>query len=502
MSLKQTLHINQFPDLRRHRLAVLIFMALISGFVCACSNSEPAKPNIIIIFTDDQGYADLGTYGAEGFETPNLDRMAGEGMRFTSFYVAASVCTPSRAALLTGRYPMRVGLPSVIFPRHEIGLNAEEVTIAELLKQENYATLAIGKWHLGAHPDFFPTNHGFDHFFGLPYSSDMSPMAENNPREEARQRFPLLPLIEDTSIVEREPDQSKLIRRYTERAVEFIDNNQDRPFFLYYAHSLPHVPLYASEDFRGRTERGLYGDVIREIDWSAGQILTALEERDLREHTLVIFTSDNGPWLVFGDHGGSAGIFREGKITTFEGGHRVPAIVSWPGQIPSGAVSDKMVTSMDLFPTIAGLTGANLPADRTIDGFDIWPVLSGENGAESPYEENPFYFYLDEKLQAVRLGPWKLHVAHDYLGVGVAGQGGEVGEYETGEIERSLYNLEDDPGESQNVAEENPEIVHQLMQLIEQGRAELGDAATGVRGSQQGDPGRVDQYWQLLDEED
>lgn len=473
--------------------------------VAACRENRRGgqndQPNVVIIFTDDQGYADLGAYGAEGYETPNLDRMADEGMRLTSFYVAASICSPSRAALLTGRYPMRVGLPNVLFPRDTEGLNPEELTMAEMLSQENYATMAIGKWHLGAHPEFLPTNHGFDQFFGLLYSNDMSPEPENNPREE-RKRFPLLSLIEDTTIVEREPDQAKLIQRYTERAVEFIDENGDQPFFLYYAHSLPHVPLYASGRFHGSTERGLYGDVIREIDWSVGQIIQTLEEKDLRENTIVIFTSDNGPWLVFGDHGGSAGNLREGKITTFEGGHRVPAIVSWPGQIPSGVVSDEVATTMDLFPTIAGLAGAELPGDRIIDGYDIWPFLSGEEDAGSPYHNNPFYFYLNDNLQAVRLGPWKLHVAHDYLGVGEAGQGGEVGEYETGEIERSLFNVEDDPGETLNVAEEHPEIVEQLMELIGQGRAELGDAESGIRGSQQSEPGRVEQYWQKLDVED
>ncbi|MEX0720750.1 MAG: sulfatase [Balneolaceae bacterium] len=483
------------------QLVVIAGMVLFVSIGCtqATGNTVDA-PNIIIIFTDDQGYVDVGSYGAEGYETPNLDRMADEGMRFTSFYVAASVCTPSRAALLTGRYPMRTGLPSVIFPRHEIGLNSDELTLAELLSQENYATQAIGKWHLGAHPDFFPTNHGFDHFFGIPYSSDMSPRPENNPREEARKDFPLLPLIEDTTIVEREPDQRQLIKRYTEHAVDFIDARQEQPFFLYFAHSLPHVPLHVSEQFRGSTELGLYGDVINEIDWSVGEIIQALEERDLRENTLVIFTSDNGPWLVFGDHGGSAGNLREGKITTFEGGHRVPAIASWPGQIPAGVVSDEVATTMDLLPTIAGLAGANLPDDLVIDGYDIWPILSGEEGVKSPYEENPLYYYLDENLEAVRFGPWKLHIAHEFLGVGEAGQGGEFGEYETREIEQSLFNLRDDPGETNNVADEHPQIVEKLMELIEQGRNELGDAEAGIRGTQQGEPGRVDQYWQILDE--
>lgn len=469
------------------------------GLACSRSGTFKGKPNIIVLFADDLGYADVGVYGAEGFETPNLDRLADEGMRFTSFYVPASVCTPSRVALLTGRYPMRVGLPRVLFPRDTVGLNPGELTIAGMLKQENYATMAIGKWHLGSHPKFLPVNHGFDRYFGLPYSNDMSPEPENNPREEARKSFPPLPLIEDTTIVEREPDQSALTRRYTERAVEFISTNREQPFFLYLAHSFPHVPLYASERFRGSTQRGLYGDVVREIDWSVGQILQALERWDLRRRTFVFFTSDNGPWLVFGDHGGSAGILREGKITTFEGGHRVPAIASWPGQIPSGIVSDKITTSMDLMPTIARLSGAELPEDRIIDGHDIWPILSGGADAESPYSDHPLYFYIDANLQAVRIGSWKLHVPHNYLGVAEPGNGGDVGKYETGKIGLSLYNLESDPGETINVAGEHPQIVERLMELIERGRAELGDSLTGVNGSQGGKPGRVDRYWQKLD---
>ena len=456
-------------------------------------------PNIILILTDDQGYADVGVYGAEGFETPNLDRLAQDGIRFTSFYVPVSVCTPSRAALLTGRYPMRVGLPSVLFPRSLEGLNPQELTLPEILKERGYATAAIGKWHLGAHPDFLPTSHGFDHFFGLPYSSDMSPDPRNNPREDVRGLFPPLPLIEDTVVVEREPDQATLIGRFTERALTFIDDNRERPFFLYFAHSLPHVPLYASDRFSGSTERGPYGDVIREIDWSVGQILEALERRDLRRKTLVIFTSDNGPWLVFGDHGGSAGRLREGKITTFEGGHRVPAIASWPGRIPSGAVSNSVVTSMDLVPTIARLSGAVLPEDLIIDGRDIWLILSGVDGAESPYEVYPLYFYLDDRLQAVRIGPWKLHVPHDYMGVGEPGQGGSIGTYETRQIDLSLYNVEADPGETRNVAGEHPDVVEQLMDLIEQGRAGLGDGAMDVRGTGQGEPGRIDEVWNQLE---
>lgn len=481
-----------------HGVFVLLIMA---GLACSRTDTSPEnKPNVVIVFTDDQGYADVGKYGAEGFETPNLDRMADEGMRFTSFYVPASVCTPSRAGLLTGRYPMRVGLPRVLFPRDTLGLNTDELTIAELLKQEGYATQALGKWHLGAHPKFLPTNHGFDQFFGLPYSNDMSPKPVNNPREEARKNFPPLPLIENTTIVEREPDQAELVHRYTKRAVEFIKASREQPFFLYFAYHFPHVPLFATDEFRGNADRGLYGDVMQEIDWSVGQILKALEERGLRENTLVFFTSDNGPWLVFGDHGGSAGELREGKITTFEGGHRVPAIATWPGQIPEGAVTEKVATSMDLMPTIARLSGAKIPEEKVIDGYDIWPILSGQADAESPYNDNPLYFYLDDNLQAVRLGPWKLHIPHNYLGVEKAGSGGDVGEYKAGKIGLSLYNLEEDPGETQNVAQENLKIVEQLRGLIEQGRQELGDATTGTPGSQRGNPGQVDKYWEKLDE--
>lgn len=476
-----------------------LIIAVCTG--CSFSGSSPeVKPNIIIILADDLGYADVGVYGAKGFETPNLDRLAGEGLRFTSFYAPASVCTPSRVGLLTGRYPMRAGLPRVIFPREMIGLNTDELTMAELLKEQGYTTAAIGKWHLGAHPDFFPVNHGFDQFFGLPYSNDMSPKPENNPNKEARRNFPPLPLIDGSSIVEREPDQAELLHRFTDRAVEFIETNRQNPFFLYYALHFPHVPLFATERFRDSTQRGLYGDVVNEIDWSVGQILQALEDRELRDNTLVVFTSDNGPWLVFGDHGGSAGNLREGKITTFEGGHRVPAIASWPGRIPKGKVTDQVATSMDLMPTIAYITNSELPEDVVIDGHNIWPILSGKSNTGSPYDEAPLYFYIDENLQAVRLGPWKLHIPHNYLGAGKPGSSGSMGTYKTGHIGLSLFNLNDDPGETKNLADEYPEVVERLMGCIESGRKELGDAITGTSGADRGEPGRVDHYWKELDE--
>jgi arylsulfatase A-like enzyme len=462
--------------------------------VAACGRPAERPPNVVIIFTDDQGYADVGAYGAVGFETPNIDRLAAEGMRFTRFYTAESGCSPSRAALLTGRYPLRAGMPTVLAPRSVVGLNADETTLAEILKRQGYATAAVGKWHLGDHPDFLPLRHGFDSYFGLPYSNDMSPDPRNNPWERARSHPPL-PLVRDTTIIEREPDQSTLTRRYTEEAIAFIEANRDRPFFLYLAHTMAHVPLYVSDAFRGSSEQGMYGDVIQEIDWSVGAIMATLERLGLDESTLVFFASDNGPWLVFGDHAGSAGPFREGKATAFEGGHLVPGIYRWTGTIPAGAVSDEVVTAMDVFPTVAGIVGIELRDDLIIDGHDIWPLVSGQPGATSPYEA--LFYYRRGNLHAVRSGKWKLHVPHDYptLEGGTVGSGGQPGNYATGHIELSLFDLDNDPSESTNVAAEYPEVIERLLELIERARAEIGDRATGRQGSQAREPGRVAEPW-------
>jgi arylsulfatase A len=342
------------------------------------------KPNIVIIFCDDVGYADIGVFGAKGYETPNLDRMAAEGVKFTDFYAAASLCTPSRAALLTGCYPQRVGLPSVLGPADKIGISDQEQTIAEILKPMGYATACYGKWHLGHHPKFLPTRHGFDEYFGLPYSNDMWPYHPTN------KSFPDLPLIEGERIIEYNPDQTQLTTWYTERAVRFIEKNKDRPFFLYLPHSMAHVPLFVSDKFKGKSERGLYGDVMMEIDWSVGQILSTLKRLDLDEKTLVIFCSDNGPWLSYGDHAGSAEPLREGKGTSFDGGHREPTVMRMPGTIRSRIVCNEPASTMDILPTIAKLAGAKLPAHR-IDGKDIWPLMTGVPGAKSPHEAFLYY---------------------------------------------------------------------------------------------------------------
>ncbi|MBT7095720.1 MAG: sulfatase, partial [Bacteroidetes bacterium] len=333
----------------------------------ACKSKLETTPNIVIIFTDDQGYADIGVYGADDFETPNLDQMAAEGMRFTDFYVASPVCSPSRAALLTGCYPQRIGIPSVLFPEHEntdwnpeerrtkTGLHQNELTIAEMLREKGYATGCFGKWHLGHHKQFLPLQQGFDEYFGIPYSNDMRP--GKNP---GKTPYPPLPLMDGNGVHRfMDDDQSMITREYTEKAIDFIKRHQDQPFFVYLPHTMPHIPLYVSEQFKGKSIKGIYGDVIEEIDWSVGQINQTLEELGLDQNTLVMFATDNGPWLIFGDHGGSADPLREGKFTTFEGGMRVPCIMKWPGKIPEGSECNEIAASIDILPTIAAISGAD-----------------------------------------------------------------------------------------------------------------------------------------------
>ena len=448
------------------------------------TEASKEKPNVVIIFTDDQGYGDVGCFGAKGYKTPNLDKMADEGVRFTDFHVASSVCTPSRAALMTGCYPQRVSLPGVLFPSSKIGISAEEETIAELLKRRGYATGCFGKWHLGHHPEFLPTRHGFDEYFGLPYSNDMRPNVTGEPG-----RYPDLPLIDGESIVGYNPDQSQLTTWYTERAVKFIKKNKDQPFFLYLPHSMPHIPLYVSEKYKGKSEKGIYGDVISEIDWSVGEVLKALKESGVDDNTLVIFTSDNGPWLPYGDHAGSAGPLREGKSTTFEGGQREPCIMRWPTKIAAGIECRELATTMDILPTVVKLAGGDAP-EKKIDGKDIWPLMAGRRGAKTPHEA--FYYYHGSKLEAVRSGKWKLHFEHSYRAMtGEAGTGGRGAGQTKAKIELSLFDLDNDIGETRNVADENPEVVERLKKLGDKMRAELGDELQKVTGNDIREPGKV-----------
>jgi len=442
------------------------------------------KPNFVIIFIDDMGYADIGPFfpevakQSEGFQTPHLDRMAQEGMKFTDFSVSSAVCSASRAALVTGCYHTRVGISGALGPRDHQGLNPDEVTIAEICKQHDYATACFGKWHLGHHPKFLPANQGFDEYYGLPYSNDMWP---HHPEKFA---FPPLPLVEGTRIIHRDvtpEDQVSLTTDYTARSVDFIKRNKDKPFLLYLPHSMVHVPLFVSDKFKGKSGRGLFGDVVMEVDWSVGQVLDTLRELKLDRNTLVIFTSDNGPWLSYGDHAGSAAPLREGKGTMWEGGCRVPTLMWWPGRIPAGAVCDEFAATIDIVPTVAALIDAKLP-DHKIDGKDIRPLMFGEADAKSPHEV--FYHYYGGELQCVRDRQWKLHLPHSYRTMAgkPGGTNGIPTKYSTAKTGLELYDLKNDPGELTNVVEQHPEIVARLQDAAEKARADLGDRLMRTTG--------------------
>ncbi len=430
--------------------------------------NRPERPNIIVIYADDLGYGDLGCYGHPSIRTPHLDRMAAEGMRFTDFYSAAEVCTPSRAALLTGRYPIRSGMCHnqyrVLRNNSAGGLPAEEATLPELLQRQGYATGMVGKWHLGHLPQHLPPRHGFDSYFGLPFSNDMMP-APDAPKGREKffaedNAFWRTPLLRGTNVMEPAPDQRQLTRRYAEEAVRFIREQRRAPFFLYLAHTFPHVPLFASDGFRGRSPAGLYGDVVEELDWSVGQILDTVRRLGLEKKTLVVFSSDNGPWLIFNHHGGSAGPLREGKGSTWEGGMRVPGIAWWPGRVPAGVVQHEMATTMDLFTTCARLAGAPLPQDRPLDGVDISPLLFG-TGTVS---REAFFYYRGSTLYAARLGSWKAHF------ITRSGYGPDKPVTNSPPL---LFHLGEDPGEKFDRASAQPEALLKIDEAVARHRATL-----------------------------
>jgi arylsulfatase len=479
-------------------IRTIVFCSILAA-VAAHAVAAEAPPNVVIIFCDDLGYGDVGPFGATGYATPNLDRLAREGVRFTRFYVAQAVCSASRAALLTGCYPNRVGIRGALGPKAEVGIAEGEMTLAEVVKQRGYATAIFGKWHLGHHPQFLPVRHGFDEYYGLPYSNDMWPYHPgfaNLPEAERRRRgFPDLPMIEGDSVVDAEvtaEEQRQLTTSYTKRAVQFIDRNHDRPFLLYVAHNMTHVPLFVSDKFQGHSKRGLFGDVVEEIDWSVGQILEALAKHKLDERTLVIFTSDNGPWLAYGDHAGTAAPLREGKGTSWEGGVREPFLARLPGKIPAGSVCHEPAMTIDILPTVATLVGAKLPQHK-IDGLDIWPLLAGEPGARCPHDAFYFY-YADGELQAVMSGALKLYLPHTYrtLAGRPGGRGGIPVPYEQRTLrEPELYDVAADPGETRNIAAEHPDDVNRLLAFAERARDDLGDSLTGRTGSGVRPAGRV-----------
>ena len=456
--------------------------ALLIILIAGCQQAQSPEsdvnkdrpPNFVIIYCDDLGYGDLGIFGNPVIKTPYLDLMAYEGQKWTQFYVADPVCTPSRAALMTGRYPIRNGMTSkhraVLFPDSGGGLPSEEVTIAEMLKQKDYATAHVGKWHLGHLPEFLPTTQGFDYYFGIPYSNDMDVVVDwSNYNKEADDPDYLVktenyhvPLIENQEIIERPANQNTITKRYTEKAVQYIQEHQDQPFFLYLAHSMPHIPLFASEEFVGKSKRRLYGDVIEEIDWSVGQVLKTIRELNLEQNTIVMFSSDNGPWLAFRTHGGSAGPLRAGKGTTFEGGQRVPTIFWGPGRVVPGVVNE-MGATLDVINTIGSLAGVEVPNDRSMDGYDLSPVLKGEGA--SPRKE--FYYWAFGELHAVRSGPWKLHIQ----------QRKPVHYGNTQEMDGpELYHLEADISEKYDRATEEFEVVSELQNLLQQHLNDVRDS--------------------------
>jgi arylsulfatase A-like enzyme len=466
-------------------------------FVAALPAAD--RPNIILILADDLGHGDLGCQGSRTIRTPNLDAMAAQGTRFTSFYVAQAVCSASRAALMTGCYPNRVSMQGALNHTSREGIHPDEHLLPEMLKEQGYVCGAFGKWHLGTTAMFSPLKNGFDEFWGIPYSNDNS---KYHPSLAAE--MPPLPLYEDAKVIETDPDQGQFTRRITEKAVSFIRRHETKPFFLYVPHVMPHVPIFASEKFKGRSPHGLYADVVEELDWSVGMILAAVRQAGVDDKTLVMFFSDNGPFLSYGNHAGSAAPLREGKLTSFEGGVRVPFIARWPGRVPAGRVCDEPLTEMDLKPTMAAWLGAPAPVKKT-DGRDVSDLLLGKDGAVSPHEA--LVFYAGNELQAVRSGLWKLHFAHPYITVtgepgrdgkpsnwenmkpaaitqsGIAGIATRHG-YQVAEQAEALYDLKADPGESKDLAAAHPDVVERLKKLAEPFRSQLGDSLRGVKGAE------------------
>jgi arylsulfatase len=440
-------------------------------------------PNIVLILTDDQGYADASSFGQTAYTTPNIDSIAENGLLLSQFYVAQAICSASRAAILTGAYPNRIGVNSAFFPteltnKPAVGLNTEEETLPELLKLKGYTTGLFGKWHLGDTAPFLPTQHGFDEFYGIPYSNDMW-SANVNPSYA----FSDLPVYSQDKVVKTlNDDQSNLTKELTEKSVNFIEKNSDTPFFLMLAHPQPHVPLFVSDEFAGKSGAGLYGDVMMEIDWSTGELLNTLRQQALLENTLFIYMSDNGPWLSYGKHSGSAGLLRNGKLSNFEGGVRTPALVQWPSKLDANKVIDTPMISIDLLPTIMKLVDGKLPSKK-IDGVDIWPILTEQSKA--PSHEAFFFYFHQNELNAVRYKDWKLYYPHRYNVVTTPGSDGQRGEEQWPRLEEiELYDLKSDPSETNNIASENGDIIKIINALADQKRAELGDSATGVIGSE------------------
>lgn len=472
------------------KFVILLWLFVWQNGICQDNNTTSnSSPNIILIFTDDQGYNDVGVFGAEDISTPNLDQMANDGAKLTNFYAAQAVCSASRAAILTGSYPNRIGIHNALMPNSRKGLNPKEITLAEILKNKGYATAIFGKWHLGDAAEFMPTKHGFDEYFGIPYSNDMWPL---HPQQGPIFDFGPLPLYENEKVIDTLTDQTNLTTLITQHSVDFIERNKDNPFFLYVPHPQPHVPLYVSDKFKGKSNRGLYGDVIMELDWSVGEIIKSVEQNGLTENTIIIFTSDNGPWLAYGNHSGSAYPFREGKGTGWEGGQREPFIIKYPKEIEAGVTIDAPLMAIDIFPSLAEVVNSELP-DEVIDGKSAWSLLTGKTN-ESPQEAYFFYYRVNE-LFGVRYGKWKLYFPHTYRTMDgqAPGKDGLSGEYKMVDLKQiELYDLESDPSETKNVAASNAKVVATIKKLADDMRIRLGDSLLGMEGLENRAPGIKD----------
>jgi arylsulfatase len=479
----------------------LFALSLFFAGSCKPKVAEEKKPapNVVIVFTDDQGYQDLSCFGSPNIYTPHLDQIAADGLRLTNFYAAQAVCSASRAALLTGCYPNRIGIKGALFPQSKIGINPMETTLAEMLQEQGYKTGIFGKWHLGHLPKFLPNNHGFDEFMGIPYSNDMWPVdyegnqVDKNHRKA--KRYPQLPFFKNFDVVKEIKtleDQAQLTTELTEAAVDFIERNKDTPFFLYVPHPMPHTPIAVSDKFKGKSGQGRYGDVIMEIDWSVGQIMNKLKEHQLDKNTIFIFTSDNGPWLNFGNHAGSASPLREGKGTAWEGGQREPCVVSYPNGIEGGRVIDTPMMTIDLLPTIAEITGAKLP-ELKIDGKSVWDIWTGKSN-KSPHDAY-FFYYKSNELHGVRYNDWKLYFPHTYRSLN-GREGGKDGypvNYDMNKIDEiELYDLNNDISESKNVADQHPKIVLEIKSLADEMRKKLGDKLLNIKGTENRPAGSVE----------
>lgn len=478
-----------------YRSLFLATLFTLAGLKLGLSAAE--KPNIILILADDLGYADLGCFGSKTIRTPHLDTLAAEGTKFTSFYVTQAVCSASRAALMTGSYPNRVSMQGALNHTSKEGIHPDEYLLPEMLKNQGYRTGIFGKWHLGTAELFHPLKHGFDEFWGIPYSNDNSKFHPSLAEE-----MPPLPVYEDAKVHETDPDQSQFTRRITEKAVSFIRRHAEHPFFLYVPHVMPHVPIFASDRFKGKSPHGLYADVVEELDWSIGLIMAAVQQAGISEKTLVLFFSDNGPFLSYGNHAGSAAPLREGKLTSYEGGVRVPFIAHWPNKVPAGKVSEQAITEMDILPTIQTCLEAKGPTFN-IDGKNVSDLWFGKEGAQSPHQA--LVFYAGSELQAIRHGNWKLHFQHPYITPdaelgrdgkpsnwenmkpakitqsGIEGIATRHG-YKVAKQELALYDLKADPAEKNDLSSDHPKVVAELKKLAETYRRDLGDSLTQTVG--------------------